>query len=102
MNKTILNKVRKILIDKPETRDCDRLLTAHIWFQEADFTNKKMHQLRAFLNLYCQKKLSNADSITRARRKLQEEDKTLRGETWYKRKNLQEVFRQKVINYKYS
>ena len=51
--------------------------------------------------MYHKGKLTLADSITRARRKLQEEDKTLRGKNWYKRKNRQEEVRQEIIEYKY-
>jgi hypothetical protein len=74
MNKTLMEKIRVYLSLHPETRDCDRTLTTLIWTGE----------------------------LTRARRKLQEEDKTLRGEKWYLRKKLQEQYRQRVIEYKYS
>mgnify|MGYP003152608849 FL=1 len=79
------DKVRSILMEKPEARDCDRILTAIIWYEEAKDATIVWH-LNTFFRNYVDGKLTLADSITRARRKLQEEDKTLRGKNWDKRK----------------
>ena len=104
MNKSLIEKIRVYLSLHPETRDCDRTLTTLIWSGELNtFSDDHIKTtLQSFLISYRNGKLTCADSITRARRKLQEEDKTLRGEKWYLRKKLQEQFRQKVIEYKYS
>tara|TARA_R100001440_G_scaffold38976_1_gene58622 strand:- start:442 stop:747 length:306 start_codon:yes stop_codon:yes gene_type:complete len=101
MNKTLLNKIRIYLTLHPETRDCDRKLTTMVWKGEVDKYGTFV-SIHNFFDLYKNSKLTNSDSITRVRRKLQEEDKTLRGQKWYIRKNLQEQYRQKVIEYKYS
>ena len=95
------DKVRSILIEKPEARDCDRILTAIIWYEEAKDETIVWH-LNTFFRNYVDGKLTLADSITRARRKLQEEDKTLRGKNWYKRKGRAEEVRQEIIDYKYQ
>jgi hypothetical protein len=104
MNKTLMEKIRVYLSLHPETRDCDRTLTTLIWTGELNkFTDEYVQtSLQSFLRSYRDGKLTSSDSITRARRKLQEEDKTLRGEKWYLRKKLQEQYRQRVIEYKYS
>jgi hypothetical protein len=104
MNKTLMEKIRVYLSLHPETRDCDRTLTTLIWTGELNkFSDEYIPtSLQTFLRSYRDGKLTSSDSITRARRKLQEEDKTLRGEKWYIRKRLQEQFKQKVIQYKYS
>jgi hypothetical protein len=94
------DKVKKILIEKPATRDCDRLLTATIWFNEAKDKTAVWH-LYAFFRNYVDGKLTLADSITRARRKLQEDHIELRGNNWYKRKLKAEDVRQEIIESKY-
>ena len=117
LNKKLQEKVRHILMEKSKARDCDRFLTSCIWWQELEEQTLKGRRQReagyilnansgsgfpVFLRLYNDKVLTLADSITRARRKLQEEDKTLRGENWYKRKGRAEEVRQEIIDYKYQ
>ena len=99
LTKKLQDKVRQILIKRPAARDCDRLLTVIIWYEEA---KKENWNLYTYFENYIDGKLTLADSITRCRRKLQEEDKTLRGENWYKRKGRAEEVRQEIIDYKYQ
>ena len=101
-------KVRKILLENVDARDCDRILTALIWEDEMELNRflksdiKEPISINQFLAKYVNGKFTLADSITRARRKLQEEDKTLRGKNWYKRKNRAEEIRQEMIEYRYE
>ena len=106
----LLNKVREVLIERSQSKDDDRFLTCAIWWREIqkkkegitpDEGKYNTVSFIEFLEMYHKGKLTLADSITRARRKLQEEDKTLRGKNWYKRKNRQEEVRQEIIEYKY-
>ncbi len=77
----------KILTEDPRTRDDDQLLCAIIWSRLAmkqglDVRNKTGYE---FLLLYVQNKLVSADTITRARRKIQEERPSLRGKKYVER-----------------
>ena len=74
MNKTLMEKIRVYLSLHPETRDCDRTLTTLIWTGELNkFTDEYVQtSLQSFLRSYRDGKLTSSDSITRARRKLQE------------------------------
>ena len=115
LTKKLQETVREILTEYPDARDCDRVLTAIIWGKETEYElNKKPEAttefnakyvnwyLGQFLHQYALGRFTLADSITRARRKLQEEDKTLRGKNWYKRKGRAEEVRQEIKDYKYQ
>ena len=86
-------------MDSPDSRDNDRLLCATVWWKQMDRTSPSDE---GFLSMYVNKQLTTADSITRCRRKLQEEDKTLRGDKWYERKGRAEEVKQEIINFKYE
>lgn len=88
--------VRKYLADFPHLRDSDDKLVASFWKDEigADAVmSMTAYQLLKKLSL---QELTPAGSITRARRKLQEEDVTLRGETYKVRKKEEEVFKKNI------
>ena len=109
LNKQLQKRVRQILMNYPKARDCDRFLTVQLWCYEARDIKEtpfgediQYWDLEKFLNNYVDRKLTLADSITRCRRKLQEEDKTLRGSLWYKRKGRAEEVKQEMIDYKYQ
>ena len=93
--------VRVVLEEVPEARDCDRALCYVVWNNQM---KKHPDLTRAnFITAYLAKNLvSTADSITRARRKLQEVDKTLRGKKWYERHNRAEEYKQEIVNFKYE
>ena len=99
LTKKLQDIVKETLSNYPESRDCDRTLTALIWYHEAK--QKEPWNLDNFLRNYIDGKLTLADSITRARRKLQEENETLRGNKWYARKLRAEDVRQEIIESKY-
>ncbi len=104
MNKTLLKTIRTILNDEPETRDNERLLHCNVWWNEIKelYPTQAQAACQDFLRIYNDGRLTSPSSISRARRKLQEEDKTLRGEKWYKRKGRAEEFKQDIINFKYD
>jgi len=104
MNKTLLKTIRTILHEEPETRDDERLLHCTVWWNEIKSLHPSNPREGAgdFLHIYRNGLLTPPSTISRARRKLQEEDKTLRGEAWYKRKGRAEQFKQEIINFKYD
>jgi len=89
--------VRKILETSDASKDCDRALCVMVWLNQMPKSGEH------FYDTYLSEKiLSTADSITRARRKLQEVDKTLRGKKWYERHNRAEEYKQEIVNFKYE
>lgn len=80
--------VKSFLKQKPYLRDDDERLTTHIWFKELEILGIDPHTtpITEFLRKYADKKITQAPSISRMRRKLQEEDPFLRGKKYYKRK----------------
>lgn len=90
--KDYYERVKQILIAKPDTRDDDMKLYAYmvystvglkpsVGFYEAVFHHSKYN-------------LPSYESVTRARRKVQENEPTLRGEKYLKRLERQEEYRQ--------
>ena len=85
--------VERYLRKFPELRDNDDKLVANIWKNEV----KELDDCETasdLLKAYSAGKLTSPDSITRARRKLQELNPDLRGETYHERKKKE----QEVIN----
>lgn len=80
---TVERRVMKIMIDHPETRDSDYILLYFYWKRELDGKNIDLET--ALLN----GDITPAESITRARRKLQEIHVNLRGEKWEARHKME-------------
>lgn len=81
-------KVANMLHKYADLRDDDQKLVTNIWYIEMrKFGNPDTMPATDFLALYQQGKLPTADLITRARRKVQEENPALRGNTWEERHN---------------
>ncbi len=74
----IKDKVQRLLENYPHLRDSDEKLTANIWLSE---TPKDATAFEV-LQMYAEKKLTNAESIRRSRAKLQEENPELRGKNY--------------------
>ena len=85
------NRVRALLTARPELRDNDQRLVSNVWWQclKLDGINPDETPSTKLLLLLSQGKLPNHDSITRARRKLQEVHEHLRGEKYNKRQKHQ-------------
>lgn len=82
MKKEVQNNVRYLLETNLETRDSDMVLVAEYW---------KTFDLNSinYVNLYLEK-LTNYESISRCRRKLQEKHEELRGKRYKERKQVLE------------
>lgn len=72
--KQIIDIVRELLEKKAELRDNDNLLMATIWESQSNIFN--------FFHRFKSGKLHSPESIRRARQKLQEEYKHLRGDLY--------------------
>ena len=85
--KTLKEKVKILLTKFTELRDDDKLLVTKLWFYELKKYEVEPSLMTAmqFFEIYQQNVLSNSDLITRARRKIQEENPELRGKSWDER-----------------
>ncbi len=85
-------RVKSVLQQNITSRDDDNKLTAIIWHRELLDKGIDANKLTAqgFIKLYYEGKLTNSDSITRARRKVQELCPDLRGGNYKARQANQE------------
>ena len=97
MKKKIINladKITKLLTIRPHLRDNDRRLTCNIWWDSVP--NPESITFKDFTDLYIKGKIPESDSITRCRRKVQEEIKELRGKSWDLRHGLQDEIKKEL------
>ena len=95
----VLDQVKILLTNHSHLRDDDEKLMATMWFKHM---GKKLEEMSAF-DLLKQLSVSNLpsyESISRCRRKLQEECPELRGEKWEKRHKSQENVKEDLDNVK--
>jgi len=91
--KKIQDEVRRILTDTPITRDNDKVLTINYWMRELALNHNKHLETLQFMEfciLYSTDKLTDAQTITRARRQIQMREPQLRGEKYKARMANQE------------
>lgn len=96
INSDLATRVEYILIKWPLTKDNDMLLVAQFWALESQFTQN--HSAYDVFEAMSKGTFSSFESITRARRKLQEIEPLLRGTTWEKRHNRQSEVIEDVRN----
>ena len=77
-------QVFKVLMKRAEARDNDNYL---IWLVWQNFYKVSMADMMTFREDFLQQRLPSADSITRYRRKIQEEHIELRGKKYDERQN---------------
>ena len=77
----VKDRVKALLEKHPHLRDSDNKLIATIWKQDLLNMRINPHNIDgiAFLMLYSESQLTNAETIRRVRQKLQEENPDLRG-----------------------
>ncbi len=96
MNAKIKDKVRSILEIVPSTRDNDSELISIFWEQELGHEMINLSAER-FLTMFAHSNmLTNAESIRRARQKIQEQNEHLRGLKYRVRQILGEEIRQTI------
>ena len=79
---------------KADLRDNDRRLTCNIWWKSV--SNPELLMFEDFINLYIKGKIPESDSITRCRRKIQQENEDLRGESWDLRHGLEDAIKDEL------
>jgi hypothetical protein len=86
MLKENYQRVKDLLITKPETRDNDNLLLSIIWGEDieqvGEFGSKYNVFLCDFLKHLAKGELTNAESVRRVRQKIQEQCPELRGKNY--------------------
>ena len=95
--KNIQDVVKDALIRYPKYRDDDNKLVAYIWWKHLKNNNIPEDIIAMdFLQLYAKNELPQADAITRARRKIQEENPELRGQLYNERHQLKEEVKNNI------
>ena len=90
----LVDRVTRLLTVKSDLRDNDRRLTCNIWWKSV--SNPELLMFEDFIKLYIDGKVPESDSITRCRRKVQEENEELRGESWDLRHGLEDVVKEEL------
>jgi hypothetical protein len=87
----LTDTVEQVLLKDERCRDDDRLLTAIVWFNVIKDGKYNFSTMSAkdLLDLYIKGLMPNHDSITRARRKVQELNPELRGSKYESRQGYQ-------------
>ena len=96
--KTMQDKVASMLKKYPATRDDDKILVTNFWYIEMKnkLLDPQIVTTVTFFQAYADGVISPADLITRARRKVQEENPELRGKTWDERHKEAEIFKNNI------
>ena len=96
MTDLTIQRVAAILLKHPETRDNDRMLCVYYWQQQLldSGRNPNTMDIADFFMAYTFTDLSDAQTITRLRRKLQMERPQFRGQRWAEKQAKQEQVKQ--------
>ena len=90
----LVDRVTRLLTVKSDLRDNDRRLICNIWWKSV--SNPELLMFEDFIALYIKGKVPESDSITRCRRKVQEDNEELRGESWDLRHGLEDVIKEEI------
>ena len=90
----LTDRVIRLLTVESDLRDNDRRLTCNIWWKSV--SNPELLMFEDFIKLYIKGKVPESDSITRCRRKVQEEKKELRGKSWDLRHGLEKIIIEEI------
>jgi hypothetical protein len=91
--------VHSLLTNSKKAREDDKFIVCCFWKKECSVLG--ITDVSGLLNAYHQGKLTNHDSVTRARRKLQELYPELRGENYEQRQNeLEPEIREEINQFK--
>ena len=99
INTTTKNKVLHLLNRYPHLRDSDERLIATYWMIETggqdSLSRMTAHQ---FLQNFVEGAYTSPESIRRVRQKIQEENESLRGESYRKRQKIEKDVRSTIKN----
>jgi len=90
-----VEKVEDILRRYPQAKDNDNILVALYWWDELENNPHQIdrEKFKLFLSYFREGNVTMPDTITRARRKLQNDKKSLRGDKYNARKKRAENVR---------
>ena len=88
--------VKEVLIENSKTRDNDEMLIVEVWTKQYPEISNNLNWFNEFSHYFITQKLFKTESITRARRKLQELHPDLRGESYKARHNHTEVVKEEL------
>ena len=92
---SVIDEVEKFLTEYPVLRDDDEKLMANMWNKHlGDITYVNGEDI---LKMLANHELPSYESISRCRRKLQEECPNLRGDKWYKRQERAKKIRKEIV-----
>ena len=91
--------VQDLLQQYEHYRDSDTRVIAHIWMRQlGGLENMKSISLYDFLQIWIENKnIVSPDTITRARRKVQEENVSLRGKSYKQRKEQSNKVKENIV-----
>ena len=92
---SMANEVKKLLTKYPSLRDNDDKLMANIWCNRID--NLDNETATNVLIMLAKRKLPSYESISRCRRKLQEDNPNLRGNKWIQRQSRARKIRKEIV-----
>ena len=90
----LVDRVTRLLTVKSDLRDNDRRLICNIWWKSV--SNPELLMFEDFIELYIKGNVPESDSITRCRRKVQEDNEELRGESWDLRHGLEDIIKEEI------
>ena len=94
---SIIDEVEKFLTEYPILRDDDEKLVVNLWTKHMGGADIVEHLGGPeVMRRVASHELPSSESITRCRRKLQEQCSNLRGEIWYKRHQRAENIRKGI------
>lgn len=96
--KGIKEKVKNLLYKMDNLRDSDEMLIMIYWMEETNKSPVELENMSAlqFLYEFGMGRYTNPESIRRMRQKLQEENESLRGKSYFKRQKLKEDVRNQI------
>lgn len=96
--KIVFDRVRTLLEKSPKYRDSDQLLVARMWWEELQAQGIESDKITAqeFMEMYRDGKITSSDSISRARRKVNEELPNTKGLSYKPRKIKEEEIKQEI------
>jgi hypothetical protein len=92
----ILPSVKHLLTQIPRLRDSDERLMATIWFKHIGENKVKTLSAINLLQKLADGQLPSYESISRCRRKIQEEIPGLRGKKWKERHDAEESVKEEI------
>jgi len=94
---SVMKEVETYLNKYPLLRDNDEKLMANIWWSYVAFNIGENASGKALLSMLAEGKLPSYESISRCRRKLQEENPNLRGDKWHERHKRADNIRKEIV-----